>query len=159
MNRKTALPLLISAVLAGTAGCKDSETPKPTADPNAPIVKIDSFEDHKEVPITGRTYSPGFTIDKKVNVSYGTPLLNDAHHDHDIPINLVQPDRFYLHLGINGRTIIYQVTPEQFRDAKESAMVKYVEKRKSTFKANVPESERLSEEFSGIEVIGFELKN
>ena len=157
MKQRTKISSLLGIALTVLAGC-DSKKPETPVDPNAPIIKIESHEDYKEVQITGRSYTPGFNIDQKVNVSYGTPIFDDAAHEHEIPIQISQPDKYFLHIEIDNRTFVKEVTPEKFRDAGKTAMVKYVEKRRAAYKPNVPESEKLSDDFNGLEILSLELK-
>jgi hypothetical protein len=162
MKKKTGLGVLLGAVLAGAlGGCDNSKEIKQSqTKPKTAVTKVESFEGYKECNITGRSYSPSLRIDRTVHVSYGTRFLDGGAHSHDVPIEIFEPEKFYLFVEIDERTFVREVDRTTFRRAKTNgtAMVKYIERKKTIYKAGSAEAEKLDEKFSDLEIISLELK-
>ena len=127
-------------------------------DPNAPIVKIENIEGYKEAMVVGRDYTPGFSVNKNVRVSYHK-IFGEANHDHDVPIEVSQPERYFLFVELDNKTFTYEVDKTLFRDAPNNGPIiaNYSEKRQVTYKHGA-EAEKVNDEFNGLEIISLELK-
>jgi hypothetical protein len=162
--RKPAYIGLLGLVLTGASmfGCsKQGEINVPQKDPNAPIVKIETKEGYKEARVVGRNYYPGLHIKKNIHVSYGIPVIEDSAHSHDIPIEIDEPEKYFLFIELDNRTFVKEVNNTLYRDAPNNSiiMAKYKEKREVSYKPNVAETEIIEDKFSDLEILSLELKN
>jgi hypothetical protein len=141
------------------ASCSSQQ---PSVEPTkltTPIVKEEVYQKTAEATIVGRSYSPGFAVDKKVKVSYGNIILNENAHEHEIPIQLSQSERYFLFVEIGGKTVVKEVNKNMFRDTPDNTpvIVHYNETRLSTYQQSA-ELEKMSDELSNLEIISLELK-
>jgi hypothetical protein len=161
--RKLSLAGFLCLAAAGTSiiGCnkQDNKSSVPSQiDLNAPIIKIETLDKYKEAKVVGRSYSPGFSVSKKEKVEYGW-VMSEGHHEHEIPIQISQPERYFLFIEIDSKTFVREVDKNLFRDAPDNCLVmaRYSEKREVTYKPGA-EAEKISDDFGGLEIISLELK-
>ncbi|MDD5193089.1 MAG: hypothetical protein PHF67_00730 [Candidatus Nanoarchaeia archaeon] len=149
---------LLNLVFAGVCllGCSQNakKETEPSFNPNATIVKTESVDGASEARVIGRSYSPGFEIKKEVEISYG---YFKNHHSHKVPIEVSQPERFFLYIRINDGTYIKEVNKKEFRDIGEVVKIRYVEKRDVTYKTGA-ELEKIADELTSIDILSIEPK-
>ncbi|MDO8508924.1 MAG: hypothetical protein Q7S27_04535 [Nanoarchaeota archaeon] len=165
MKNKSKTSNLLKIILAGVLiGCSDSKKPsqyksieKFEENDSSPTIKIESNELYTQARVVGRSYSPGFSVNKNVDVYHHSGF--ETSHGHTIPINISQPERYFLFVKINDRTIVKEVEKELFRDAKDNQFLiaRYTLETISTYKPNSPEAEKIKEEFHDIEINSLEL--